>query len=62
MELVAVLLFLIGLVAWLAYKRGGDNKHIDAVEEEVENVMARKDISDLSDAKLDDRLRKYWED
>lgn len=62
MEIGAVLLFLVGLVTWLAYKRGGDDKHIDELEEEVINADKRKDIRNLSDGDLDDRLREHWEE
>lgn len=62
MELTIVLLLLIGLVAWLAYRDGKSYVEKGVLKEEVENAKDRKAISDMDDDELDSELRKYWKD
>lgn len=61
MEVWAIILSLVGIVALLAHKRGQRDKDIERLNNEVESQKNRRDISDMSDDELDDELRKYWD-
>lgn len=61
MEIMAIILFLVGLIAFLAYKRGKQEAIEGALRDEIQANEQRKDIRNMSDSELDDRLRDYWE-
>jgi len=60
MEMVAIILFLVGLVAFLSYTKGKEKIEREELEEEVESNENRKAIRNMSDDELDDELSNYW--
>lgn len=60
MELMAIILFLVGLIAFLAYKRGKQEAIEGALRDEIQANEQRKDIRNMSDSELDDKLSDYW--
>lgn len=61
MELVAIILALIGVVAFLAYKKGKGAVEKEVLESEIKSNEHRKAIRNMSDSDLDDELSKYWD-
>ncbi len=60
MEIMAIILFLVGLIAFLAYKRGKQEAIEGALRDEIQANEQRKDIRNMSDSELDDKLSDYW--
>ncbi len=57
---MAIILFLVGLIAFLAYKRGKQEAIEGALRDEIQANEQRKDIRNMSDSELDDKLSDYW--
>lgn len=60
MEMGAIIIFLVGLVAFLAYRHGKGKAEKGVLEGEVQANEQRKVIRSMSDSELDDELRDYW--
>ena len=60
MDMVAIILCLVGLVAFLAYSKGKGKVKKEVLEGEVEANEHRKRIRNMSDTELDDELSDYW--
>lgn len=60
MEIMAIILFLVGLIAFLAYKRGKQEAIEGALRDEIQANEQRKDIRNMPDSELDDKLSDYW--
>lgn len=57
---MAIILFLVGLIAFLAYKRGKQEAIEGALRDEIQANEQRKDIRNMPDSELDDKLSDYW--
>lgn len=60
MEVWAIVLVLVGVIALISYKRGKGKAEKDFLEEIVKSNEDRKTIRNMSDRELDDELRDYW--
>lgn len=60
MEMGAIIILLVGVIAFLAYKHGKKDEEKDFIEGVVKSNEDRKDIRNMSDSELDDELRDYW--
>ena len=60
MEIMAIILFLVGLIAFLAYKRGKQEAIEGALRDEIQANEQRNDIRNMSDSELDDKLSGHW--
>ena len=60
METVAITLFLVGLIAFLAYKRGKQEAIEEVLRDEIQANEQRNDIRNMSDSELDDKLSGHW--
>lgn len=61
MEMGAIIIVLVGVIALLAYRRGKISAKVEVLKNEVESNRNRQAISNMSDSELDDELRKYWD-
>lgn len=61
MEAWAIIILLVGVIAFLAYRHGKKDTEKDFIEGIVKSNEDRKDIRNMSDSDLDDELRDYWE-
>lgn len=60
MEMGAIIIFLVGVIAFLAYRKGKKKAETDFIEEIVKSNEDRKAIRNMSDSELDDELRNHW--
>lgn len=60
MEMGAIIIFLVGLIAFLAYRHGKKDEERDFIEGIVKSNEDRKTIRNMSDGELDSELRDYW--
>lgn len=60
MEIGAIILGLVGIIALLAYKKAKSDVEKERLKDEVESNRNRQAISNMSDDELDDELRDYW--
>lgn len=61
MELGAIILILVGVVAFFAYRKGKQAKEVEVLEDEIKSNKERRRIANLSNDNLDDELREYWD-
>lgn len=61
MEGVVIILCLVGVVAFLSYKRGKGNAKREELEHQVQAHQQRDSIRAMSDSELDDKLSNYWD-
>ena len=54
------ILALVGMVAYLAYRKGRQAKEVEVLEDEIESNKERRRIANLTDSNLDDELREHW--
>lgn len=60
MGTTAIILFLVGLIAFLAYKRGKQEAIEEVLRDEIQATEQRNDIRNMSDSELDDKLSDHW--
>ena len=61
MEMGLIILALVGVIVLFSYRRGRSSVKETLMKEEAIANERRKEIRNLSDHDLDDKLRKYWD-
>lgn len=60
MEMGAIVIFLVGVVALLMYRSGSRSAQREELKGEIQTNEQRKRIRNMSDSELDDELSKHW--
>ena len=60
MEMGAIVLLLVGVVALLMYRSGRRSVQREELKGEVQTNEQRKRIRNMSDSELDDELSEHW--
>lgn len=60
MWMSSIIVLLVGVIVYLAYKRGEQDKETEVLESEVEANKERNAIRSMSDDELDDELSDHW--